>query len=68
MIKYHNKPNQVGSEKYRSHREAKRHAELQLMESAGMIAGLLREVPFILAHGVKIDGEKHRSPAMAGVD
>lgn len=47
-MKYRNKPCQIGAEKYRSQREAKRHQDLLLMQKAGRIAGLTREVPFVL--------------------
>lgn len=62
MNKYRNNPCQVGAEKYRSQREAKRHQELLLLQRAGKIAGLTREVPFVLAPGVLIEGEKRKRP------
>ena len=64
MTKYHATHCQVGGEKYRSHRERDRHQELLLMQRAGLIAGLCREVPFVLAPGVKIEGEKRARPAL----
>ena len=48
VLKYRNKPTSVGAETYRSKREAKRHQELLLLERAGQIAGVVREVPFEL--------------------
>ena len=63
-MKYRNKPCQIGAEKYRSQREAKRHQTLLLMQKAGRIAGLTREVPFVLAPGVKILGEDRARPAL----
>lgn len=63
-MKYHNKPCQVGAEKYRSQREAKRHQDLLLLQRAGQIAGLAREVPFVLAPGVRIEGEERARPAL----
>lgn len=63
-MKYHNKPCTIGGEKYRSQREAKRHQELLLLQRAGKIAGLTREVAFELAPGVKIDGEDRKRPAI----
>lgn len=63
-MKYGNHQLQVGDEKYRSKREAARHAELLAMQRKGMIAGLSREVPFVLAHGVKIEGENRARPAL----
>ena len=64
MNKYRNKPCEVGAEKYRSQREAKRHQDLLLLQRAGKIVGLTREVPFVLAPGVKIEGEKRARPAL----
>lgn len=63
-MKYRNKPCTVGSEKYRSHRERDRHQELLLLQRAGKIAGLVREVPFELAPAVKIAGEDRKRPAL----
>lgn len=63
-MKYRNKPCTIGGEKYRSHREARRHQELLLLQRAGKIAGLTREVAFELAPGVKIDGEDRKRPAV----
>mgnify|MGYP003387474574 FL=1 len=60
--KYGNKPRAVGAETYRSGREADRHQELLLLQHAGKITGLVREVPFELAPGVRIDGEKRARP------
>lgn len=62
--KYKAKPCQIGGEKYRSQREARRHQELLLLQKAGQIAGLVREVPFVLAPGVKIEGEARKRPAL----
>lgn len=61
-MKYRNKPTQIGAEKYRSGREASRHQELLLLQQAGHITGLTREVPYELAPGVKIAGEKRARP------
>ena len=63
-MKYGNKPCKVGSEKYRSGRERDRHQSLLLLQKAGLIAGLTREVPFVLAEGVKIEGEARKRPAV----
>lgn len=63
-MKYHNKPSQVGEEKYRSQHEAKCHARLTIHQRIGLIAGLTREVPFVLAPKVKIEGEKRARPAL----
>lgn len=63
-MKYGNKPCTVGAEKYRSQREMKRHQDLLLLERAGRIKNLRREVPYVLAPGVKLEGEKRARPAM----
>ncbi len=63
-MKYGNKPCQIGAEKYRSQREAKRHQDLRYLQALGKIAGLTREVPFVLAPGVKLEGESRARPAM----
>lgn len=62
MNKYRNEPCQIGAEKYRSKREAKRHQELLLLEKAGHIHSLRREVSYQLAPGVVIQGR--RRPAI----
>jgi hypothetical protein len=54
--KYGNKPCVIDGEKYRSVREANRHQNLLLFERAGLIAGLRREVPFVLADRVQFSG------------
>lgn len=64
MSKYRNKPCQVGAEKYRSQRERDRHQALLMMQRTGRIADLKREVPYELAPGVKIIGEKRKRPAV----
>ena len=63
-MKYRNKPCTIGAEKYRSQREAKRHQDLLMLQQAGLIAGLVREVPFELAPGVMIEGETRKRPAV----
>lgn len=63
-MKYRSKPCSVGDEKYRSQRERDRHQQLLLMQRAGHIAGLIREVTFTLANGVRIEGEKRARPAL----
>ena len=46
--KYHNKKAQVGGKVFDSRREAKRFADLSLMEKAGIIRELQTQVPFEL--------------------
>jgi len=54
--KYKNKPVTVNGEKYRSGREMARHLALMGMEAAGLISDLRREVTFVLAGRVLIQG------------
>jgi hypothetical protein len=63
-MKYRNRPCEVGAEKYRSQRERDRHQALLMLQKAGLIAGLVREVKFELAPRVFIDGEKRARPAV----
>ncbi len=56
--KYRNKPQQVGNEKYRSKKEMVRHQELMLLERAGHIQNLRREVEYVLAPSCIIQGRK----------
>jgi hypothetical protein len=62
--KYRNEPIAIGGEKYRSKREMRRHQALLLLERAGQIAELRREVPYVLAEKVKIQGEDRARPAI----
>ena len=62
MHKFRNVPTTVGAESYRSKREAARHQELLLLQRAGEIAGLTREVPFVLAPATKIGSERAIPP------
>lgn len=61
MRKYKNQPQQIGGEKYASKKEMRRHQQLLLLEKAGRITDLRREVPYVLAPGVVIRGKKKRS-------
>lgn len=61
--KYGNKPCVIGGEKYRSQREAKRHQQLLVLQRAGLVANLKREVPFQLAPSVRYAG-KRATPAL----
>ena len=46
--KYHNVKWEMDGEKYDSQKEARRHAELKLLERAGEISNLRRQVPYEL--------------------
>jgi len=63
-LKYRNTPTIIGAEKYRSKREAAKHQDLLLLQRAGKITSLQREVPYVLAAGVKIAGEPRARPAL----
>ena len=56
--KYRNKKVTVNGEKYDSKREYSRYQQLKMMERAGKIAGLERQVKFELAPAVTIKGRK----------
>lgn len=47
-----------------SRAEARRYGQLIILERAGHISGLTRQVPFVLAPSVKFEGEKRAKPAM----
>lgn len=63
-MKYANKPTVVDGIKFDSKAEAKRFADLLLLQKAGRITDLKRQWPFVLAPGVKIAGEKRARPAL----
>jgi hypothetical protein len=64
MTKYRSTPCQVGGDRYRSKRERDRHQALLLLQRAGAISGLEREVAFDLAPGIKIAGESRARPPL----
>lgn len=47
-----------------SKKEARRWAELQQRQAAGEISELRRQVPFVLAPAVRLDGEARMKPAL----
>lgn len=55
--KYHAKKCEVGGEVYDSKKEARRHQELKLLERAGEIQNLRRQVKYILIPTQSIDGK-----------
>lgn len=62
--KYGNRKVVVDGVKFDSRREARRWAELQQMERAGLIIRLMRQPTFVLAPGVLITGETRKRPNM----
>ena len=59
MSKYHSKKITVGDETFDSKKEFRRYQELRLMEKAGLILELRRQVPFVLIPAI-------REPASTG--
>ena len=64
MRKYRNNPVTVNGIRYDSEREANRGCELAMLEKAGAIADLRRQVSYELAAGVTLHGEKRKRPAI----
>lgn len=64
MSKYRAKKAVVDGLKFDSQREAARYGELRLMERAGQIRGLERQVPYELAPPVKYEGAARAKPAL----
>lgn len=60
--KYKNKPTVVDGLRFDSMREAARWRELKLLERGRQITDLKRQVPFVLAKGVKFEGAKRAKP------
>ena len=56
----------VKTDGYSSKKEAKRAAELKLMERAGHISGLREQVAYVLAPSVVIQGRKRPGIAICG--
>lgn len=56
--KYHNRKVEINGIIFDSVKEAKRYAELRLMERAGLISDLQRQVPFSLIPNLKDDSGK----------
>jgi hypothetical protein len=57
-IKYHNKKTEIDGVVFDSRKEALRWHELKLMEKAGLISDLRRQVPFSLIPNLKDDSGK----------
>lgn len=63
-MKYINKRTRVGDLVFDSKREAERWSHLQLLQRAGRISGLQRQVPFVLVPPVKFEGSAKKKPAI----
>lgn len=62
--KYRNKPVVVDGVRFDSKREAARWERLCGYEQCGLITNLERQVTYVLAPSVKIEGEKRARPAL----
>jgi len=62
--KYGAKPQVVDGVRFDSKRELRRWGELQIRERAGEISKLERQVTYVLAPSVKIEGESRARPAL----
>ena len=62
--KFRNKPQVVDGVRFDSKRELRQWGELQILERAGKISQLERQIAYVLAPSVKIEGEKRRRPAL----
>lgn len=52
------------SGKFDSKKEARRWAELEMLQAEGRISDLKRQVPFVLAPAVRLEGEARMKPAI----
>ena len=55
---------QVNGIVFDSKAEARRYGQLLMLEKAGHITGLTLQVPFVLAQGVKFEGDKRAKPPL----
>jgi hypothetical protein len=64
MNKFGAKKTEVAGIVFDSKAEARRYGQLIMLERSGAIAGLTRQVPFVLAKSVKFAGAPRAKPAM----
>lgn len=64
MSKYGARKVEQGGIKHDSLKEAGRWAQLLRLEGAGQIHDLQRQVPFVLAPAVRLEGESRKKPAL----
>jgi hypothetical protein len=62
--KYRSKKVKQDGITFDSRKEARRWTELQMMQAEGQISSLQRQVPFVLAPAVKLEGETRKKPAL----
>ena len=63
-MKYGNRKTEMDGITFDSAKEARRYAELKLMEKAGLISGLRRQVPYQLLPAQKRDGKVVERPVL----
>lgn len=63
-MKYGNKKTKIGDVTFDSKREAERWGHLCILQRAGHISGLRRQVAFELAPAVKFDGAARQKPSL----
>lgn len=68
MSKYHNRKTLFDGKRFDSKKEADRYAELRLMERAGIIHGLKRQVPYVLIPTQYINGKAVERPCVYKAD
>lgn len=64
MTKYRSRKTEAHGIVFDSAKEARRYGELLLLQRAGKISHLERQVPYTLAPGVTLAGEKRARPAI----
>lgn len=64
MNKFGAKKTEVAGLKFDSKAEARRYGQLIMLERAGHIAGITRQVPFELAKSVRLAGSTRAKPAL----
>jgi len=64
MSKYGAIKTEVNGIMFDSKAEARRYGQLIMLERAGIIAGLTRQMTFVLAPSVKFEGAKKAKPAL----
>lgn len=68
MSKYRNRITILDGVEFDSAKEARRYAELRLLERAGQIQNLQRQVPFLLIPKQEIDGKVVERPCVYKAD
>lgn len=64
MTKYRSRKVNMHGVTFDSAKEARRWGELLLLQKAGVISGLVRQFPIVLAPGVQLHGKTRTQPAL----